>query len=151
MFQDMNRDLFYTFSTFFHVWNNLQFILDTLCSRGEQVSRGTPPVQELSTSLEKVVVGWVWGWRKSSRKRVVIRFHYSLHLVTSMLAVTHKFTSLCGAGILHLVDQGWTRRGREMGNFFSLTTAGEFDTRPRKRERERKRDPDFNEIFIVAV
>lgn len=38
-------------------------------------------------------------------KRVVIRFHYSPYFeVTSMLAVTHKFTSLCGTGILHLVD-----------------------------------------------
>lgn len=38
-------------------------------------------------------------------KRVVIRFHYSPYFeVTSMLAVTHKFTLLCGTGILHLVD-----------------------------------------------
>lgn len=52
-----------------------------------------------STSLEKV---WLVGSEDGEKvgKRVVIRFHYSLHLeVTSMLAVTHKFTSLCAAPV----------------------------------------------------
>lgn len=89
-----------------------------------------------STSLEKV---WLVRSENGKKvgKRVVIRFHYSLRFeVTSMLAVTHKFTSLCGTGILHLVDLPPTRRRREMGNFFSLTTASEFDIGCFQRERE---------------
>lgn len=87
-----------------------------------------------STSLEKV---WLVRSENGEKvgKRVVIRFHYSLRFeVTSMLAVTHKFTSLCGTGILHLVDLPPTRRRREMGNFFSLTRVRYWPFPERERE-----------------
>ncbi|KAK1129244.1 hypothetical protein K0M31_020373 [Melipona bicolor] len=73
-------------------------------SRSSRFSSKSATCPEASTELEERSgkQPGVGGDEEKVGKRV-IRFHYPFHSATSMLPVTHKFTSSCRAGILHLV------------------------------------------------